>query len=118
MIKYFIVITIVISVLGCQGASVKRINKDIFGINEQLYDLTKEQIKAGHQLQKKNQSKKKENKDDLDKVYKEGYKNYLEQNYTKALLVFNRIVKEYPGSDFYKASLIKIQQIKKNRRKR
>lgn len=197
------VILLSISVLACRTAFEKRVNKDIAGINEQLYDIEKEQIKVGGQVQEiKNviprlqqdidQRKKIENQDDPEKVYKDGYKFYLDQKYEKAiellsvltakysdnplsgnalywqaesffklnnidraldyyqliyryfpfsnkadyalykigtifldrkdndraLLAFNRLVEEYPGSDLLKAASIKITQIKKTRRKR
>lgn len=40
-----------IAVAGCRSTFENRINKDIVGINEQLYDLEKEQIKTAQQLQ-------------------------------------------------------------------
>jgi len=192
-----------IAVTGCRSSFEKRVNKDIVGINEQLYDLEKEQIKAAQQLQElKNETtlmkKEKEqieagkSENDPDSIYREGYKNYLEQkypnaierlskltekfadnpltdnalywqaesydkldkidraltyyqmvyryfpfsnkadyslykigmiyhtrkNYSKALLAFSRLTREYPGSDLFKAASIKINQIKRNRSKR
>lgn len=192
-----------IAVTGCRSSFEKRVNKDIVGINEQLYDLEKEQIKAAQQLQElkdettqmkkeKEQSEAKKNENDPDSIYKDGYKNYLEQkypkaiellsnltakfhdnpltdnalywqaesyykldnidqalnyyqlvyryfpfsnkadyslykigmifhtrkDYSKALLAFSRLTQEYPGSDLFKAASIKINQIKRNRRKR
>ncbi len=205
MLKYaFLIVSILsIAVTGCRSSFEKRVNKDIVGINEQLYDLEKEQIKSAQQFQElknettqmkkeKEQNEAEKNENDPDSIYKDGYKNYLEQkyagaieklskltekftdnpltdnalywqaesyykldkidqalnyyqlvyryfpfsnkadyslykigmifntrkNYSKALLAFNRLTKEYPGSDLFKAASIKINQIKRNRRKR
>ena len=53
MFKYaFLMVSILtIAVAGCRSTFENRINKDIVGINEQLYDLEKEQIKTAQQLQ-------------------------------------------------------------------
>jgi len=205
MFKYaFLTVSILtIAVTGCRSTFEKRVNKDIVGINEQLYDLEKEQIKAAQQLQdlrnettrlkkEKEHNEAEKNENDPDSIYKDGYKNYLEQKYpraiellskltakfsdnpltdnalywqaesyykidkidealnyyqllyryfpfsnkadyslykigmifftredhSKALLAFSRLTQEYPGSDLFKAASIKINQIKRNRRKR
>lgn len=96
MIKFMMVILLLLSVPACRTTFEKRVNKDIAGINEQLYDVEKEQIKVGNQVQEIkeviprlrkeiDQRKKIENQDNPDKVYKDGYKYYLEQKYAKAI---------------------------------
>lgn len=200
---YLVVFFVGIAASGCRSSFEKRVNKDIVGINEQLYDLEKEQIKAATQLQElkqdvdkakqeEKQNQKEKDKDQLEQVYKDGYKNYLEQNYPKAiqlfseltakfadsslvdnalywqaesfyksnqidqalkyyqlvyryfpfsnkadyslykigmvffnredysraLLAFTKLTQEYPSSDLYKAASIKINQIKRNRKRR
>ncbi|MCP4216003.1 MAG: tetratricopeptide repeat protein [bacterium] len=93
MFKYLIIIVLSIAALGCKTTLEKRINKDITGINEQLYDLEKEQIKNRLQIQdfKKKilqlakKSREEDKTGELDQIYKTGYKNYLEQNYSEAI---------------------------------
>ncbi len=204
MIKYSIVITMALLLVaqGCRTPFEKRVKKDIVGINEQLYDLEKNQIKHQNQVQgvitnisqfKKEQQEKEaqaNNSSQLEKVYQDGYKKYLEQNYGQAIellsrltekfvdnslsdnalywqaeayfklnridealayyqlvyryfpfsnkadyalykigmiffnkkdysrasLAFNRLVKEYRNSDLYKATIIKINQLKKKKK--
>ena len=84
----------------------KRVNKDIVGINEQLYELEKNQIKDANRLKKlendiklvkkdESQDKEQETKTDFDAVYKEGYKNYLEQNFSEAIKVFSQLTSQF-----------------------
>jgi len=93
--------------VGCKSTSQKRINKDIIGINEQLYDLEKNQIKMGNRLKKletdmgtiqtqPQEEKDKENKvNDLERIYKEGYQFYLEQNFTEAIKQFSLLTDRF-----------------------
>lgn len=202
-VVYLVVFLVGIAASGCRSSFEKRVNKDIVGINEQLYDLEKEQIKAATQLQElkkgvdkakqeEKQNQKEKDKNNLEQIYKDGYKNYLEQDYPKAiqlfseltakfndsslvdnalywqaesyyksnqidqalkyyqlvyryfpfsnkadyslykigmvfynredysraLLAFTKLTREYPSSDLYKAASIKINQIKKDRKRR
>lgn len=204
--KYAVIIVMVLSILGCRTSFEKRVKKDIIGINEQIYDLEKEQIKSGQdvqgikqeltELKKKEQEekdkKKKGSEDDAETIYKNGYENHLQQKYqeaidllsqltqkyednpltdnalywqaesyfklnkmeaalkyyqllyryfpfsnkadyalykigmiylnreeyTRANLAFSRLVSDYPGSDLNKAAVLKINQIKKDRRRK
>jgi TolA-binding protein len=192
-----------IVVVGCRTTSGKRANKDIIGINEQLYELEKNQITDKNRLNnleeqvnqltetEKNAGENQEKKE-LEQVYKDGYKKYLDQKYPeaieqfaqltnrfdddslidnalywqaesyfksnlteqalkyyqmiyryfpfsnkadyalykigliyqeakeydKALLAFNRLSNEYPGSDLFKTVTLKINEIKKQTKKR
>ncbi len=203
---------------GCRSTFEKRVTRDIVGINEQLYDLEKEQIKTAQDVEKikqtgtinttaaaasgKTQTREKEplpekknktkDQDEQEAIYKEGYKYFLEQNYEKtiellseltaqfidslltdnalywqaesyyklnqidraltyyqlvyryfpfsnkadyslfkigtiyldrkdynrALSVFTRLVDEYPASDLYKAAAMKINEIKRDNKRR
>lgn len=85
---------------GCKSTSEKRINKDIIGINEQLYDLVKNQIKYSNRLKKlesaitgvvksqQEDAKEESRSGDLNRVYQEAYKNYLDQKYQEAIKQF------------------------------
>jgi TolA-binding protein len=107
MFRYFILIVVLVLAPGCKSTIEKRINKDITGINEQLYDLEKKQIKDANRLDKlakdvqqvssKQQEVNKEDqlKDDVNAVYKEGYKSYLEQNYNDAIKKLASITKMF-----------------------
>ncbi len=98
---YFVISILLLGISSCRSSFEKRVNKDIVGINEQLYDLEKEQIKSAQQIQEIKQDadrlkKEKENQvkktqDDPDKIYKEGYKNYLEQKYSKAIELLSQM---------------------------
>ncbi len=101
-----VIAVLVLWVTGCRSTVEKRINKDITGINEQLYELEKKQIKdSGRlknlegQLGQINQEKKMEaaepQADDSDKIYKEGYKSYLEQKYTAAIQLLARLTDRF-----------------------
>jgi TolA-binding protein len=90
----------------CKSSVEKRVNKDIIGINEQLYDLEKNQIRDANRLKKlenqikqveqeENQEKDQDKKENFDMIYKEGYKNYLEQNYTDAIKLFSRLTVQF-----------------------
>jgi TolA-binding protein len=97
MSRYFILIVVLVLVSGCKSTIEKRINKDITGINEQLYDLEKKQIKDANRLKtlesdikqvsskQQEVNKEEEQKGDTNALYKEGYKDYLEQNYSEAI---------------------------------
>ncbi len=92
--------------IGCHSTFEKRINNDIIGINEQLYDLEKKQIKDAALLKKleagspptiseKEPAKTEEPPTDINGIYKEGYKNYLEQNYTEAIKQLSAITARF-----------------------
>ncbi|HLP44782.1 MAG TPA: tetratricopeptide repeat protein [Candidatus Kapabacteria bacterium] len=104
---------------GCRSSFEKRVTKDIVGINEQLYDLEKEQIKTAQDVGKLKQREpvsmstptptpekvpllekkiKSKDKDEEDEIYKEGYKYYLEQNYTKAIERFSELTTQFDES--------------------
>lgn len=106
----FILVVVVAAAAGCRSTSEKRVNKDIGGINEQLYDLEKEQIKDHAQIEelkkrldelkttqenlplpgeKKNKNSIEES--EREKIYKDGYKYYLEQNYTEAIKILAQL---------------------------
>jgi TolA-binding protein len=105
MNRYIIlIIAVLVVAAGCKSTSGKRLNKDITGINEQLYDLEKNQIKDANRLEtvesqvkqlmenKKPLSKPEDKEtEDADKIYKEGYKYYLEQNYAEAIKALSRL---------------------------
>lgn len=109
MRKYLIFIAVLLLVMlvaGCRSTVEKRVHKDIIGINEQLYDLEKNQIKDANRLKKleneikllrktESQDKEQEKKNDFDALYKEGYRNYLEQEYNEAIKVFSRLTAQF-----------------------
>jgi len=106
MYKYFLLIVIVVLVFSCKSTIDKRINKDITGINEQLYDLEKKQIKDTNRLntieselkkistEAENQKQEDQNQDPS-AIYKDGYKLYLDQKYEEALTYFSRLTAMY-----------------------
>lgn len=112
MFKYAFLLVILLStaaVPGCRSSFEKRVNKDIVGINEQLYDLEKEQIKTVQQLQdikeetsrlKKDKEKTEavKNENDPDSIYKEGYKNFLEQKYPAAIELLSKLTGKFPDN--------------------
>lgn len=99
MNRFFILLIIglvSLGVIGCHSTFEKRITKDIIGINEQLYELEKKQLKDSALLKKleasgvpaggeKEAVKAEEAPVDMNTIYKEGYRYYLEQNYTEAI---------------------------------
>lgn len=109
MMKYAVIIVMVLTLLGCRTSFEKRVKKDIIGINEQIYDLEKEQIKTGQdvqgikqefdQLKKKEQEekdkKKKGDQDESDTIYKNGYESYLKQNYKEAIDLLSQLTKKF-----------------------
>lgn len=111
--KYLTVITIIlvgVSVAGCRTTSEKRTAKDIAGINEQLYDLEKAQQKTGKQVREISteipqlkdaieQGKEKEGAGDLEQIYKDGYKFFLEQHYTKAIEQLARLTETFKNTE-------------------
>lgn len=96
-ITCFILIVLLILSAGCKSTIEKRIHKDITGINEQLYELEKKQIKDANRLkylegqlgqisqEKKVEDAGEQQDEDADMIYKEGYKSYLEQKYDEAI---------------------------------
>ena len=111
---------------ACRNSVEKRINKDIIGINEHLYDLEKNQISDANRLKKLESEIKTFKKEEVQgkeaanadyALYKIGL-IYLEmKNNTRVLLAVNRLVNEYPDSDHYKTVSLKIKELKnKNRR--
>ena len=111
MFKYAFLLVILLStaVPGCRSSFEKRVNKDIVGINEQLYDLEKEQIKTVQQLQdlkdentqmkkEKEKTETEKNENDPDSIYKEGYKNFLEQKYPAAVELLSRLTGKFPDN--------------------
>ncbi len=103
---YVALIALAVLTAGCKSTIEKRVNKDIAGINEQLYDLEKKQIKDSNRLKKmetdvkqitKNSEAQKgdDQKEDANAVYKEGYKSYLEQNYAEALKQFTLLTQRF-----------------------
>lgn len=211
---WLIIVVLAAVVPACRSTFEKRVAKDIVGINEQIYDLEKEQIKTAQDVEKLKQSgtisaantstrtgekepqpekkNKTKDQDEQDALYKEGYKYFLEQNYEKtiellseltahfvdtsltdnalywqaesyyklnqidnaltyyqlvyryfpfsnkadyslfkigaiyldrkdynrALSAFSRLVDEYPASDLYKPATMKINEIKKDNKRR
>lgn len=211
---WLIIVMLATAVQGCRSTFEKRVTRDIVGINEQIYDLEKEQIKTARDVEKikqpggasaaaaSSQAGEKEppperkniakDKDETEALYKGGYKYYLEQNYEKtiellsgltaqfsdnsltdnalywqaesyyklnqidraltyyqlvyryfpfsnkadyslfkigtiyldrkdynrALSAFTRLVDEYPASDLYKAAALKINEIKRDNKRR
>jgi TolA-binding protein len=109
MIRHSILIItlLALAAVGCRTTSDKRMNKDITGINEQLYELEKSQIKDSNRLKdmekqvsqlitrKKPDAGPEEKEEDPDKIYKDGYKNYLEQNYTEAIKTLSRLTARF-----------------------
>jgi len=109
MRKYLILIAVLILVIlmaECRSTVEKRVNKDIIGINEQLYELEKNQIKNANQIKKIEGEFKSlkmeeppntpaEKNDEFDRVYKMGYKNYLEQNFQEAIKIFSQLTAQF-----------------------
>jgi len=211
---WLVIAVLATAVPGCRSTFEKRVTRDIVGINEQIYDLEKEQIKTAQDVEKLKQTgtagaaavpgqarenepltvkkNKAKDQDEQEAIYKEGYKYFLEQNYEKtiellsgltaqfidssltdnalywqaesfyklnqidraltyyqlvyryfpfsnkadyslfkigtiyldrkdlnrALSAFTRLVEEYPASDLYKAAAMKINEIKKDNKRR
>lgn len=108
MYRYVALIALVLLVFssGCKSTIEKRINKDIAGINEQLYDLEKKQIQQDSRVKKleggvkEMEAQKKEdegkNQDtDANKIYKDGYKDYLDQKYQAAIKLFSQLTDRF-----------------------
>jgi len=109
MRKYLILIAVLILVIlmaECRSTVEKRVNKDIIGINEQLYELEKNQIKNANQIKKiegefkslkmeETPNTPAEKNDEFDRVYKMGYKNYLEQNFQEAIKIFSQLTAQF-----------------------
>lgn len=97
--------------VGCRTVTDSRANKDITGINEQLYEFEKNQIKDSNRLKVlegqvkllsenkvpvKEKNEKNDDKDeDVDKIYKEGYQNYLDQKYSDAIKTLSRLTSRF-----------------------
>ncbi|MCP4154425.1 MAG: tetratricopeptide repeat protein [bacterium] len=105
-IALFLIFTLMIVAAGCQSSFEKRIKKDIAGIDEQLYDLEKSQIKSLNQQKElkkkidllkneKKQIKKAKGPNELDNIYKDGYKKYLEQNYSKSIELLSQLTAKF-----------------------
>jgi len=100
MKKQILFILIVLSVItSCKSTGSDRIKKDIIGINEQLYQLEKNQItteenlkilSVNTEIEKKNKSKIGKNK--KQEIYAKGYRLFLEENYQKAIQSLNKIL--------------------------
>lgn len=117
---WLIIVTLTAVVPACRSTFEKRITKDIVGINEQIYDLEKEQIKTAQDVEKLKQSgtisaattatrtgekepqPEKKNKvkgqDEQDAIYKEGYKYFLEQNYEKTVELLSELTAQFNDS--------------------
>lgn len=108
MIRYLWIFIVLAALMGtgCRSTSGKRVNKDIVGINEQLYDLEKNQIKDGSRLKKlesqvgklveeKDQEKKDDKGKDPNNIYQEAYKKYLDQKYAEAIELFSRLTERF-----------------------
>jgi len=116
MIRYLILLMSVLLMVntGCRSTSQKRVNKDITGINEQLYDLEKNQIKHSTRLKKledelnqprgkkppEEKEKIDEQGEDYNLVYKDAYKYYIEKNYIEALKLLSRITARFKDDSF------------------
>lgn len=107
MSRYIVLLSVLLLVTmwgpGCKSTSDKRLNKDIIGINEQLYDLEKNQIKDANRLKKLEATVERWQTDhqavaqeqtgesDLNKIYQEAYRNYLDQKFEDAIKQFSQI---------------------------
>ncbi len=98
---------------GCRSTSGKRVTKDITGINEQLYELEKNQIRDSNRIKKlegqvgnkpnnsseiNSESKpveKATDKEDSDKIYKDGYKSYEDNNYAEAIKLLSSLTDQF-----------------------
>jgi len=108
MIRYVWIFIVLAALMGtgCRSIKEKRVNKDIVGINEQLYDLEKNQITDGSRLKKlesqvgklveeKDQEKKDDEGTDPNNIYQEAYKKYLDQKYAEAIEQFSRLTERF-----------------------
>ncbi|MCP5045752.1 MAG: tetratricopeptide repeat protein [bacterium] len=106
MYRCIVLIALALVVSGCKSTIEKRVNKDIAGINEQLYDLEKKQIKDSSRVKKlesdvqkisseKEKPKEDEKKNEADTIYKDGYKQYLDQKYAESIRLFTRLTQLY-----------------------
>lgn len=108
MYRYVALLALVLLVFtpGCKSTIEKRINKDITGINEQLYDLEKKQIQQDNRVKKleggvkeitdqKKEDEGKSQENDANKIYKDGYKDYLDQKYQEAIKLFSQLTDRY-----------------------
>lgn len=113
MKKLILIILIVTLVMtSCRSIEDKRIEKDIIGINEQLYQLESNQIKTEENLKRISKNltvskiKKTDKKDKNKKsIYAKGYKLFLEENYSKAILTLEKIVLMYSNDRIIDNSL-------------
>jgi len=85
--------------ISCKSIETKRVKKDIIGVNEQLYELEKAQIKTDEnikRLSKKIKTDKKKKSDynfkDKQTLYSSGYKLFIQEDYSKAIKVLKKIV--------------------------
>ena len=106
------VLIIVSSIVSCKSTGSDRIKKDIIGINEQLYELEKNQITIEENLitLTKNKavsekSKAKEMNNDKSTLYSTGYKFFLEENYSKAIPILKKIILKYSNDKLVDNSL-------------
>ncbi len=109
-ILIFLIVTLVM--ISCKSIDNDRIKKDIVGINEQLYQLESSQIKTEENLKKISKNltvskiRKTDKKDKNKKaIYAKGYKLFLEENYSKAILTLEQIVLMYSNDKIIDNSL-------------
>jgi len=120
MIRHIILIAVLLAlfVAGCRTTSEKRVNKDITGINEQLYELEKNQIKDSSRIKKLESmvgqapAKKtpepivtEEKEIDAESIYKEGYQKFLEQNYVDSIRILSRITDRFKDDSLIEKAL-------------
>jgi len=101
-VQTVIILLPLLFVISCKSVDTVRIKKDIVGINEQLYELEKDQIVIEEKIKRLTSRKeisKVENKNDKTfnkkSIYTKGYKLFLEENYSKAVSILGELVRAY-----------------------
>ena len=116
--KLFFIIFALLLIIACKSVESDRIKKDIVGINEQLYELEKNQITSDEFLKRLSKkvadnavikSKKKHN-NNMQELYSSGYKLFLEEKYDKALDILKKIVSRFEKDNIVDNSLFWIAE--------
>jgi TolA-binding protein len=113
--KTVIILISLLFVISCKSVDNKRVKKDIIGINEQLYELEKDQIVLEEKLKKiikKNKTfnvGKKREYDEKD-IYSKGYKLFIEEKYSNAVSVLKKLVKNFSNDSIIDNTLFWIAE--------
>ncbi len=105
MQKLLIILLTTILLYGCSSLGKKKVNDDLTGINEQLYDLEKKSVRLQNensslrkqitQIQQERAKEKLDNNPDFDRVYKRAYALMLDGKYEDAAGLFAGLTKDF-----------------------